>query len=258
MPELHPGQAVLFLSPADTNIYIEGTITGPSTTPCSYNIEAQGRTYCHNREHIWPLNTDNPTIPRPSAHQHNPISGPSTQQSPISRPSSNNSCQNIPAKPSKPSHIPTPMCPASSSHSPATNHQANNHHKPISCIPTSKSKLISRPSAYLSKPMPQNKCNTSLARPSNGAHSNPTIARPSITINNNPVISRPSYSPDEVLNVLAQLTRIKPKLTSTYCVKWIYKWITEIHQLQPRWHRDRYRFHNKWWHTIHNKSNLYS
>ena len=33
LPELHPGQAVLFLSPADTNIYIEGTITGPSTIP---------------------------------------------------------------------------------------------------------------------------------------------------------------------------------------------------------------------------------
>ena len=30
LPELHPGQAVLFLSPADANIYIEGTITGPS------------------------------------------------------------------------------------------------------------------------------------------------------------------------------------------------------------------------------------
>ena len=52
LPELYPGQAVLFLSPADTNIYIEGTITGPSTTPCSYTIEAQGKTYCHNREHI--------------------------------------------------------------------------------------------------------------------------------------------------------------------------------------------------------------
>ena len=51
LPELHPGQAVLFLSPAETNIYVEGTITGPSTTPRSYNIEAQGRTYRRNREH---------------------------------------------------------------------------------------------------------------------------------------------------------------------------------------------------------------
>ena len=134
LPELYPGQAVLFLSPADTNIYIEGTITGPSTTPCSYTIEAQGRTYCHNREHIQPLNIGNPTIPRPSAHQENPIPGPSTQQSPSSRPSSNNSCQNIPAKPCKPSCIPTPKCPASLSCSPATNHQTNNCHKSISHI----------------------------------------------------------------------------------------------------------------------------
>ena len=52
LPELYPGQTVLFLSPADTNIYIEGTITGPSSTPHSYTIEAQGRIYCHNREHI--------------------------------------------------------------------------------------------------------------------------------------------------------------------------------------------------------------
>ena len=86
LPELHPGQAVLFLSPADTNIYIEGTITGPSTTPHSYTIEAQGRTYCHNREHICLINIHNPTISRPSTHQENPISGPSTQQSPISSP----------------------------------------------------------------------------------------------------------------------------------------------------------------------------
>ena len=80
LPELHPGQAVLFLSPAETNIYIEGTITGPSTTPHSYNIETQGRTYRRNREHIRPLNIDKPTISRPSAHQEIPISGPSPPQ----------------------------------------------------------------------------------------------------------------------------------------------------------------------------------
>ena len=49
LPELHPGQPVLFLSPAAVNLYIEGTITDPPTTPCSYMIEAQGRTYCCNR-----------------------------------------------------------------------------------------------------------------------------------------------------------------------------------------------------------------
>ena len=44
LPDLHPGQPVLFLSPADVNLYIESTITGPSTTPHSYMIEAHGRT----------------------------------------------------------------------------------------------------------------------------------------------------------------------------------------------------------------------
>ena len=155
LSELHPGQAVLFLNPADTNIYIEGTITGPSTTPHSYTIEAQGRTYHHNREHIQPINIDNPAISRPSAHQENPISGPSPQQSPISSPSSNSSCQNTSAKPSKPSHIPTPRSSASSSCSPATKQQVNNHYKPISRIPTSKNKFISRPPAYLSTPASQ-------------------------------------------------------------------------------------------------------
>ena len=116
---------------------------------------------------------------------------------------------NIPAKPSKPNCIPTLKCPASSSHSPAKSHQANNHHKPTSRNPTSKCKLISRPSAYLNKPTSQKKYNTSLRRPSNSVHSNATIARPSTTVHNNPVISRPSYSPDEVLNILAQLIAIK-------------------------------------------------
>ena len=72
LPELHPGQAVLFLSPAETNIYIEGTITGPSTTPHSYNIEAQGRTYHCNREHIRPLNIDKPTIFKTICTSRNP------------------------------------------------------------------------------------------------------------------------------------------------------------------------------------------
>ena len=138
LPELHPGQAVLFLSPVDTNIYIQGTVTGPSTTPRSYTIEAQSRTHRRNREHIQPINIDNPTISRPSAHQENPISGPSLQQSPMSSPSSNSSHQNTSAEPSKPSHIPTPRSSASSSHSLVKKHQVNNHHKPISRIPTSK------------------------------------------------------------------------------------------------------------------------
>ena len=209
LPELHAGQAVLFLSPADTNIYIEGTITGPSTIPRSYNIEAQGRTYRRNREHIHPLNIDKPTISRPSAHQETSISGPSPPQSPNSSPSGNNSRQNNSAKPSKPSRIPTLRRSASPSRNPATKHQVKNNHKPISRIPTSTNKFISRPSGYLSKPASHNKCNSSLARPSNRGHSNSTVLRPSnSTINNKPIISRPSHFTDELLNVLAQLISI--------------------------------------------------
>ena len=209
LPELYPGQAVLFLSPADTNIYVEGTITGPSTTPRSYNIEAQGRTYRCNREHIQPINIDNPTISRPSAHQETPISGPSPPQSPISSPPGNNSCQTSSARPSKPSRIPTLRCSASPSRSPATKHQVKNNHKPISHIPTSTNKFISRPSGYLNKPASPNKCNTSLARPTNSAHNNSTFARPpNTTVNNNPIIPRPSCSTGEVLDILAYLISI--------------------------------------------------
>ena len=209
LTELYPGLPVLFLSPADLNTYIEGTITGPSNTPHSYLIEAQCRTYCCNRQHIRPIHIDTTPIPRPSTHQGNPISGPSVQHSPISGPPSTSSHQNIPVKPSKPSCIPTLKCTASSSCSPTTNHQANNHQKPTSHIPTSQSKLISRPSAYLSKPTSQNKYDSSLTRLSTSVHNNPTIQRPSATIHNNPTILRPSYSPDEVLNIVTQLIAMK-------------------------------------------------
>ena len=83
LPESHPGQQVLFSSPADVNSYIEGTITGTSTTPHSYMIEAQGRTYHCNRYHICPIHTDTTHFPRPSMHQSNPILGPQEQQDPL-------------------------------------------------------------------------------------------------------------------------------------------------------------------------------
>ena len=234
LPDLYPGQAVLFLSPADTNIYIEGTITGPSTTPHSYNIEAQGRTYRCNREHIHPLNIDKPTISRPSAHQEIPISGPSPPQSPISSPPGNNSCQTSSARPSKPSHIPTLRHSASPSRNPATNHQVKTSHKPLSRIPTSANKFISRPSGYLSKPIFKNKCNTSLARPSNRGHNNSNFARPSnTTLNNIPIISRPSYSTDEVINIITQLISINGyKETKTLQT-------LKLHQIQAQTHQHR-------------------
>ena len=56
LPELIQGQEVLFLSPADPNQYIEGTIITKAPQPRSYLIESQGTTYCHTFQHICPLN----------------------------------------------------------------------------------------------------------------------------------------------------------------------------------------------------------
>ena len=57
LPELQPGQQVLFLSPADNKSeYIQGTILSPSSTPRSYKIEANGRIYHCTRQHISTIN----------------------------------------------------------------------------------------------------------------------------------------------------------------------------------------------------------
>ena len=52
LPELKPGQKILFLSPKDKNQYIEGTVTSKASTPRSYYLESQGKQYCHTRQHI--------------------------------------------------------------------------------------------------------------------------------------------------------------------------------------------------------------
>ena len=52
LPELKPGQKILFLSPKDENQYIEGTVTTKASTPRSYYIESQGKQYCCTRQHI--------------------------------------------------------------------------------------------------------------------------------------------------------------------------------------------------------------
>ena len=81
LPDLSPGQDVLFLSPVDQMSYLEGTIVSQASTPRSYIIEAQGRRYRHNRQHIKPINTDPPSpLARPStatqSHNNLIISGP--------------------------------------------------------------------------------------------------------------------------------------------------------------------------------------
>ena len=46
LPELKPGQKILFLSPKDENQYIEGTVTSKASTPRSYYLASQGKQYC--------------------------------------------------------------------------------------------------------------------------------------------------------------------------------------------------------------------
>ena len=78
LPDLSQGQEVLFLSPADPNQYIEGTVLAKAPQPRSYLLESQGKTYCHTRQHIHSLS--NAIIARPSVpeQQITTISGPST------------------------------------------------------------------------------------------------------------------------------------------------------------------------------------
>ena len=87
LPELPPGQEVLFRSPLDDD-YISGTIIKKATAPHSYIIEAQGKRYCKTREHVLPIHIN---ISPPIHQQQNPhsklcISGPSPPISHIPRP----------------------------------------------------------------------------------------------------------------------------------------------------------------------------
>ena len=83
LPDLSPGQDVLFLSLVDQMSYLEGTIASQANMPRSYLIEAQGCRYRCNRQHIRPINTEPPSpLARPYMHttpqtHNNPIiSGP--------------------------------------------------------------------------------------------------------------------------------------------------------------------------------------
>ena len=60
LPELVPGQKILFLSPKKENQYIKGTIMTKASTPRSYYVQSQGKTYCHTCQHIRTINTDTP------------------------------------------------------------------------------------------------------------------------------------------------------------------------------------------------------
>ena len=66
LPTLHQGQEVLLLSHSELTEYTEGTITVQASTPRSYIIKTQGRTYQHTHQHICSLNRDITLYSRPS------------------------------------------------------------------------------------------------------------------------------------------------------------------------------------------------
>ena len=63
LPELTPGQEVLFRSLVDSK-YIPRTIINKATMPYSYYLDAQGKRYHRTREHLWPIH---PNLP-PAQH----------------------------------------------------------------------------------------------------------------------------------------------------------------------------------------------
>ena len=136
LPDLIQDQEVLFLSPADPNQYIEGTVLAKAPQPRSYLLESQGKTYRQTRQHIHSLS--NSIIPRPSApeqqnttisgpsaskHQNTTISGPSTpeqQNTTITGPSTSEHQNTTLSRPSaSPWHIPTISRPSTPKQIPA-------------------------------------------------------------------------------------------------------------------------------------------
>ena len=147
LPDITPGQKVLFLSPAEPHQFIEGTIMSHASTPRSYIIESQGRSYHCNRQHICPLN---PIITRPSPDSNTVITRPS------------------PTKHQLDSHV-NPTITRPSPASPAEQ-QPNSHTKPnisgpsatMESLPNTKP-TISRPPTSKPVPAPRRKF---LTRPS--------------------------------------------------------------------------------------------
>ena len=92
LSELPSGQEVLFKSPANDE-YIPGTIIEKAPAPWNYIVEAQGKTYCRTREHVWPIHLNLPppqqsavshrqqcfARPSPQSHKQQCFPGPSAQ-----------------------------------------------------------------------------------------------------------------------------------------------------------------------------------
>ena len=85
LPQLIPGQEVLFLCQVHQRSYIPGTIVDKASMLCSYTIKAQGKQYCKTREHICPIQPD--IILRNMMQHLEPQQSPKLSCIPIPKPS---------------------------------------------------------------------------------------------------------------------------------------------------------------------------
>ena len=74
LPQLNPGQELLFLSPADQSSHTPNIIVDKALTLQSYTIEAQGKKYHRTREHICPIQQD--IISKKTIHHLEPQENP--------------------------------------------------------------------------------------------------------------------------------------------------------------------------------------
>ena len=81
LAKLTPGQQVPSLSPKEQNQYIGGTVTAKASTPRSYYVESQGKTYHHTCQHICTINRQT-FLTRPSARKCTYLRRPSARPSP--------------------------------------------------------------------------------------------------------------------------------------------------------------------------------
>ena len=139
LPDLIQGQKILFLSPADPNQYIEGTVIAKVPQPRSYLLESQGKTYCQTCQHIHPLTSS--IIPRPSM--------PEQQNTIISRLSMPEEQNTIISRPSMSKHQNTTM---------------------------SRSSMSEQQNASISRPSTSEHQNTTISRPSASQQHKPTIS----------------------------------------------------------------------------------
>ena len=206
LPELLPGQQVLFLSPVDNKSeYIPGTILSPSSTPRSYKIEANGRIYCCTRQHIRTLNNIQP-FTRPSASQYQ---NSTKQDNSLPRPpSAQNRAKTFisgPSAPPKPAYkrLPRPPQPHSSNKNTAiTGPSTTNTNIPKSLITRPLSLLLPSPIymlSYLSAnnspcilPPAADSTSTTSTSPSTSPATTPNTSRSS-----SPTLSSPRSSDEE-------------------------------------------------------------